>query len=168
MSLDAELFARWRTIARNFPGWTFLLDVFFNPGTYRFIGSDLLGAMNSDPRMKRAFAALDATPSHLIPALSTMAQVNVRRCDDAFKAVGVAYITVPIALAALVSDAAPDVTRALILENANSIIPILAALILTPVTYFCGAWRAKQIAWTIDLYCANAAALERSRENQSR
>ncbi len=167
MSIDATLHAHWRAVARHFPGWTFAFDVFFNPGTYRFIGSDLIGAMRADPRVKRAIAALDDAPPHILPALSTMAQVNVRRCDDAFKAVGVAYITVPIALAALVSEAAPDITRAVILGNVNTIAPLVAAFVLTPVAYFCGAWRAKQIAWTIDLYRANAAALEDAGEDQS-
>lgn len=163
MSIDAALFGYWRAVARHFPGWTFAFDVFFNPGTYRFLGSDLIQAMRVDPRVKRAFAALDSTPPHLLPALDAIAHVNVRRADDAFKGVAVAYITVPIALAALVSEAAPDVTRAVILGNVNTIAPILVALILTPVTYFCGAWRAKQIAWTIDLYRANLAARETSR-----
>jgi hypothetical protein len=166
MSVDAALHERWRAVARLFPGWTFLWDVFFNPGTYRFLGSDLLGAMRADPRVKRAFAALDTTPRHLLPALTTMAHINARRTDDAFKAVALAYITVPIGLAALVSEAAPDITRAVILGNVNTIAPLVFALIVTPVTYFCGSWRAKQIAWTIDLYRANIAAQEMSREDQ--
>lgn len=166
MSVDAALYERWRAVARQFPGWTLAFDVFFNPGTYRFMGSDLMPAMRADPRVKRAFAALDGAPPHMLSPLTTIAHVNARRSDDAFKAVAVAYVTIPIALAALVSDAAPEVTRAVILGNANTIWPILVALVLTPVTYFCGAWRAKQIAWTIDLYRANVAAQETSREDQ--
>lgn len=167
MSLDTALHERWRAVARHFPGWTFAFDVFFNPGTYKFFDSDLFGAMRSDPRVKRAFAALDKTPRRMLPALSAMANVNVRRTDDAFKAVALSYVTIPIALAALVSEAAPDLTRAVILGNVNTIGPIVFALILTPVSYFCGAWRAKQIAWTIDLYRANAMAQETSGEDQS-
>ena len=167
MSVDTALHERWRAVARHFPGWTFAFDVFFNPGTYRFLGSDLVAAMRADPRVKRAFAALDNTPRHMLSPLATMAEINARRADDAFKAVAVAYVTVPIALAALVSEAAPDVTRAVILGNVNTIAPLVFALVLTPVTYFCGSWRAKQIAWTIDLYRANAMAQEMSREDQS-
>ena len=160
MSVDVALYEHWRTVARHFPGWTFAFDVFFNPGTYRFLGSDLLGAMKVDPRVKRAFTALDNAPPHLLQSLETMAHINVRRADDAFKAVALTYITIPIALGALVSEAAPDVTRAIILGNLNTIAPLVVALVLTPVTYFCGAWRAKQIAWTIELYRANLAARE--------
>ena len=167
MSIDAALYERWRAIARHFPSWTFAFDVFLSPGTYKFIGTDLLGAMRTDPRAKRAFTALEATPDHLLPALDAMAHINARRADDAFKAVAVAYITVPIALAALVSEAAPEITRAVILGNVNNIAPVLAALVLTPVAYFCGAWRAKQIVWTIELYRAHKAAQEMSREDQS-
>ncbi|MEZ5955800.1 MAG: hypothetical protein R3C27_01110 [Hyphomonadaceae bacterium] len=167
MSLDTVLHERWRAVARHFPAWAFGFDVFFNPGSYRFIGSDLTTSMRVDPRVKRAFAALEQTPSRMLEALSMMAHINVRRTDDAFKAIAVGYVTVPIALAALVSEAAPDITRSLILGNLHTIAPVLGVFIVTPVTYFCGAWRAKQIAWTIDLYRANIAAQERSREDQS-
>lgn len=158
MSIDSALHAHWRAVARHFPAWSFPVDVFLNPGTWRFVGVDLMGAMRADPRVKRAFAALGQTPAHMLLSLSTMAQLNARRADDAFKSVAVAYISVPIALAALVSEAAPDVTRAAVLANLENIVIGVLTLLLTPVVYFCGAWRAKQIAWTIDLYRANAAA----------
>ena len=166
MSIDAALHTNWRAVARHFPAWTAPLDWFLNPGTYRFFGADLTGAMRADPRVKRAFAALDQTPSHALAPLSEMAQLNARRSGDAFKAVAVAYVSVPIALTALVSEAAPDIARAMILGNLNNIAITVGSFVATPIVYFCGNWRAKQIAWTIDLYRANATALEGAREEQ--
>ena len=91
--------------------------------------------------------ALGETPVEMLAPLAAMAELNARRTQDAFKAVAVAYISVPIALAALVSEAAPDVMRTTILTNLDGIAPIVAAFLLTPIVYFCGHWRAKQIAW---------------------
>lgn len=87
-----------------------------------------------------------------------MARLNVERTGDAFKAVAVCYVTIPLALAALLSDAAPDQAR-LFLERAGSdILVLLAWLLLAPTIYFISHWRAKQMAWSIELYRAGALA----------
>lgn len=156
--MSSDLNARWRAIAKLFPSWALPLDMFFNAGTYRFMGGDLLQAMHADWRVRRALKLLEDASAGEIEALMALALLNERRCNDAFKGVAVAYITVPIALAALVSDAAPEATRDFILANAQSIAPFVITLILTPIVYFCGYWRAKQIAWTIEFFRAGALA----------
>lgn len=158
MSGGGDLNTRWRAIARLFPAWALPVDMFFNAGTYRFMGSDLLQSMRSDWRVKRALKLLAESSAQEVAALEASAALNERRCNDAFKAVAVAYITVPIALAALVSDAAPEVTREVIVANASAIAPIVIAFVLTPIVYFFGYWRAKQLSWVIAMFRADSLA----------
>ncbi len=158
MSTSVNPNARWRAIVRLFPAWALPFDMFFNAGTYRFMGSDLLQSMRSDWRVKRALKLLADCSAQEVAALEALAALNERRCNDAFKAVAVAYITVPIALVALVSDAAPEVARAAIVANVDSIAPIVIAFVLTPVVYFFGFWRAKQLTWAIEMFRAEGLA----------
>ena len=143
-------------LVRRFPAWGLPFDLFFNPSTWRFVGSDLLPSMRADPRVQRGLASLAGATDELIVALSDLAALNEKRTGDAFRTIAVAYVTLPIAMAALVSEAAPDFTRSFILDNAGRITPIIAALVLTPIVYFCGHCRAKQIAWTFALLRAQA------------
>jgi hypothetical protein len=68
------------------------------------------------------------------------------------------YVSVPVAMAALLSDAAPDFLSTLIRDYATTIILLIIGTVLFPILYFCGNWRAKQIAWVIELYRAGAIA----------
>ena len=87
-----------------------------------------------------------------------MAKVNESRSNDIFRAVFLGYVSVPIALGALLSDAAPEVLSEMIRDYATSIVMLLIGTLVFPIVYFCGNWRAKQIAWVIELYRAGAIA----------
>jgi hypothetical protein len=151
--------SQWRALTKLFPVWMMPLDFFFNASTYRFWGADLISSMQADWRVRRAAAVLSQQPQ-MLETLAQLADINVARTNDAFKAVALAYVTLPLALAALVSDAAPEAARAALTEHLPWLWPLIAALALTPLLYFCGHWRAKQIAWSIALFRAGAVAAE--------
>jgi hypothetical protein len=73
-----------------------------------------------------------------------------------FRVIFLTYVSAPLALAAMLSEAAPDFLRSLISDYANGLVILLIGSVIFPVLYFCGNWRAKQIVWTIDLCRANA------------
>ena len=149
--------SQWRALTKLFPGWTMVFDFFFNPSTYHFWGSDLIQSMQADWRVRRAAAVLAGAPGNL-EALTEIAQVNVARTNDAFKAVAVIYVSLPLGLAALFSDAAPDWLSDLLTQHLNIVLPTVIALSAAPLQYFAAHWRAKQIAWTIELFRAGALA----------
>lgn len=149
---------QWRALTKLFPDWSVPLDFFLNPSTYRFWGPDLIQSMLADWRVRRAAALLTQQPE-MVGALAKLSQVNVARTNDAFKAVALIYISLPLGLAALVSDAAPEQARSAVTEYMPLVWPLLVGLILGPLHYFFSHWRAKQIAWVIELFDTGVIAL---------
>jgi hypothetical protein len=173
MSVDQqELQRRWRTLVRHYPVWRMFIDLTFDPGSWRLVGSDLVSLIVQSKNARKAARALDGASLEMLNALSGMANVNERRATDIFRAVFLGYVSVPIALAAMLSDASPDLLRELLTEMTPGLIIFLIGTLVFPIVYFCGSWRAKQIAWVVDLYRAGALAplpeTERERNNQSR
>jgi len=173
MSVDqADLQQRWRTLVRHYPVWRMFFDLTFDPASYRLIGADLVSFVVRSKRARRAARALDGASPDLLNALSGMANVNERRATDIFRAVFLAYVSVPIALAAMLSDASPELLRGMLTDMTPGFIVFLAGTVIFPILYFCGSWRAKQIGWVIELYRAGALAplpeTEHERKNQSR
>lgn len=150
---DISVQSQWRALTRLFPGWAVPIDFLFNASTYSFWGADLVRSMQTDWRVRRAVSVLSQQPQ-MLDALFQIAEVNTARTNDAFKAVALSYVTLPLALAALVSDAAPGVARAVLLQYLPWIWPFVVASALAPLQYFFAHWRAKQIAWTITLFRA--------------
>ncbi len=152
----AEARTRWRALTKHFRVITAPFDAFFHPSSYRLMGADLLPGLLDGKRPREIARVLSGAAPDTLETLAAMARLNVERTGDAFKAVAVCYVTIPLALAALLSDAAPDQAR-LFLERAGSdLLIILAWLLLAPAIYFISHWRAKQIAWSIELYRARA------------
>lgn len=158
MAHPEELQTRWKAIASHFRAWTLPIDLVFDPASYGLWGADLLPSMMNHRRARAALAHLEGADEKTLESLSTMATVNAQRSGDVFKGVATCYITLPIALTALLSDAAPEQTRAFLGEYSGELLNGVIALALGPVIYFMGHWRAKQIAWTIELYRAGAMA----------
>jgi len=173
MSVDQEeLQRRWRGIVRHYPTWRMLIDLTFDPASWRLIGSDLVSLVIESKAARKAARALDGASAEMLNAISGMAGVNERRATDIFRAVFLGYVSVPIALAAMLSDAAPDTLRALMTDVTPALVIFLAGTVLFPILYFCGSWRAKQIGWVVELYRAGALAplpeTQHERKNQSR
>lgn len=157
MSIDAdEVQQRWRGVARHFPLWRFGIDLFFDVDSWRMIGADITTMMLHNKKVRRAAHAMEGASAETLEALAGVAKVNESRSNDIFRAVFLGYVSVPIAFAALLSDAAPDALNGFVSEYSSAIVMMLIGGVLFPAVYFCGNWRAKQIAWTIDLYRGGA------------
>jgi len=148
----------WRTLNTHFRVITAPLDAFVHPSSYRLMGADLLPGLLDGKRPREIVRVLSGATPEVLDALAAMARLNVERTGDAFKAVAVCYVTIPLALAALLSDAAPDQVRRFLEHAGSDILIILAWLLLAPAVYFISHWRAKQIAWSIELYRCGALA----------
>lgn len=135
-----------------------VFDMFLDTNSWRLIGADVTSLVVEGKNARRAVGEMtDASPETL-DALKAIAKVNEQRSSDLFRAVFLGYVSVPIALMALLSDAAPDAMRSFISEFAAGIIVFIIGTVVFPIVYFCGNWRAKQIAWVIELYSAGAIA----------
>ncbi len=151
-----ELQWRWKGVAKRFPLWRFGFDLLFDPNSWRMIGADITSMVVKSGNVRRAAEAMQGASAETLDALEKMAKVNEARSNDIFRAVFLGYVSIPLALGALLSDAAPDFLTKLISDQAPSIVVFLIGSAVLPIIYFCGNWRAKQIAWTIELYRAGA------------
>ncbi len=151
-----ELQQRWKGVAKRFPLWRFGFDLLFDPNSWRMIGADITSMVVKSGNVRRAAAAMEGASAEMLDALEKMAKVNEARSNDIFRAVFLGYVSIPLALGALLSDAAPDFLTKVISDQAPSIVLFLIGSAVFPIVYFCGNWRAKQIAWTIELYRAGA------------
>lgn len=150
----ADVITLWRSLIRIFPAVTLPLDFFFSPSMWRLIGSDLIPSLVRNRKSRRVASLLAAAPDAAIGAIADLAKINAERTSEVFRLVAVGYISLPIAVAALLSDAAPDFVRAAIANNMGLVLYGLAVLALTPIVYFCGMWRARQLRWAIEAYQA--------------
>jgi len=153
-----DLQATWRSLIRIFPVWLMPFDVLFSQTTWRFFGADLLTGPFRDRKSQKVAAIVGPLPPETVETLKTLADINVRRTSAAFSAVAVAYVSLPVALSALVSEVAPEVVRDFVFTNGNFVVSLLAGLALGPFTYFGAMWRARQLAWTVELVSAGAIA----------
>ena len=152
----ADINALWRSLIRIFPAVTLPIDFFFSPSMWRLLGSDLMPSLVQNRRSRRVASLLAGVSDDMLRAVADLARINVERTSEVFRLVAVGYVSLPIAAAALLSDAAPDVIRIALAEHLGSVIYGLAVLALTPAVYFCGLWRARQLRWAIEAYQTGA------------
>ncbi len=148
----------WRKLVKLFPAVSLPLDMFVSPSTWRLLGTDLTPSVVRNVRARKAAAVLAGAAPETVATLTEMARLNASRTGDIFRTVAVGYISLPITLAALVSEAAPDVLRTMVTNNLNSVVYWVFVFGLTPIFYFCGMWRAKQLQWAIEYF--NAGVIE--------
>lgn len=159
MSVDpAEVQRRWKGVVQQYRLWRFAIDLFFDVNSWRMIGVDITTMVVQSKSAQRAALALQGASPETLEAVAAVAKVNESRSNDIFRAVFLGYVSVPIALGALLSDAAPDVLTEIVRDYAAAIVTMLIGALVFPIVYFCGNWRAKQVAWVIDLYRAGAIA----------
>ncbi|MBL8544817.1 MAG: hypothetical protein JNL81_00035 [Hyphomonadaceae bacterium] len=157
MSPDpAEVRRRFKAVARCYPLWRFIIDLFFDINSWRMIGADVTTLMIESKSAGRAAGAMVGASPETLEALASIAKVNEQRSSDIFRAVFLGYVSAPVALAAMLSDAAPDFLSAFASAYASVMVALLIGALLFPATYFCGNWRAKQIVWAIELFRAGA------------
>jgi hypothetical protein len=148
---SGELQALWRSLVRLYPAWTIMLDFFFNPSTYRLWGVDLLRGPMLDRKSKKVAAALAGVSSPNANTIAKLAAMNVQRASNLFTAIGITYVSLPLALGALVSDIAPEAARTFITENISFVVPFVVGLAFARISYFFSMWRARQLLWAIEL-----------------
>lgn len=153
-----ELQRLWGSLVRIFPSWSLPIDMFFSPSSWRMVGVDMIASQVHDRRVRRAATALQGVPDDMLISLMQMARLNEERATNLFRSVAVCYITLPIAVGAFLSDAAPEAVSAYINNNLDSIGPLILALVITPIIYFFGMWRSKQVVWAIELHRAGGVA----------
>lgn len=159
MSVDAiDIQKRWKGVAQHFPLWRFMIDLFFDWGSYRMFGSDITSMVLQNKNARRAAGEMDGASEETLSALASIAKVNESRSNDVFRAVFLGYVSVPIAITAMASDAAPEFLSAFMRDYLGVALAVLIGALVFPIIYFCGNWRAKQIAWLIELYRAGAIA----------
>ncbi|MCC6786814.1 MAG: hypothetical protein IT547_03165 [Hyphomonadaceae bacterium] len=159
MSIDpSDVQQRFRAVAKCYPLWRFIADLFFDVSSWRMIGADVTTLMITSKSARRAARTMEGASPEMLEALASIARINEQRSSDIFRAVFLGYVSAPVALAAMLSDAAPDFLTAFISEYASGIVILLIGSLVFPLTYFCGNWRGKQIAWVIELYRAGAIA----------
>lgn len=157
MSVDPnDVRRRWREVTRQFPLWRFALDLFFDANSWRIISADVTSMVLESKNARRAAQALEGASTETLDSISAIARVNESRSSDLFRAVFLGYVSVPIALAAMLSDAAPQTLSAMLEQYATAIVVLLIGTLVFPIVYFCANWRAKQIAWVVELYRSGA------------
>jgi hypothetical protein len=155
----AEINALWGRLTRIYPAWSLPIDMFISPSTWRLLGSNLAPSVVRDGKARRLAAILSSASPEAAEKMTDMARLNVWRTSDIFRLVAVGYVSMPIAIAALLSEAAPDFLRELLAANIGAIVSWVIILTITPIVYFCSMWRAKQIQWAIEYYKAGAIEL---------
>jgi hypothetical protein len=157
MTKSGDLIALWRSIVRPFPAWSLGFDFLFSPATYRLLGTDLTTpSIARDRRVRNMAGFLGNAPADVCARLMQLARINADRTEAFFKASAVTYVSLPIALAALISDVAPSEVHDLLSDWLPHIAVVLFGLIVGPLYYFAGMWRAKQILWAIELCMVGA------------
>jgi len=133
-------------------------QVLFSRTTWRFIGADLLAGPFGDRKSQKVADIVGPLPAETVVALKRLAEVNVRRTAAAFSAVAVAYVSLPVAIGALLSEIAPEVMRDLVFSSGSVVIAVLVGLAFGPLTYFGRMGRARPLEWTLYLGSAGAMA----------
>jgi hypothetical protein len=154
MANAGELQTRWRALAKRYPIWRILIDLLFDPASYRIFGSDITSVMMKSRKGRLAAQALEGASPGTLEALASIAEVNVSRTGEFLKATVFVYVSLPLGFAALLSDSAPEVLRSMAERQATSIVVFLIGAVMFPILFFCAAWRAKQISWVLQLYRA--------------
>ena len=109
MSVESEeVQRRFRAVAKRFPLWRLGFDMLFDTSSWRLIGADITTLVVQSKNVRHAANEMtDASPQTL-DAMAMLARINEQRPNDLFRAVFLGYVSIPVAMAALLSDAAPD------------------------------------------------------------
>jgi hypothetical protein len=147
----ADAWALWRRLKRLFPSWSLLLESFYTPGAWGYLGVDFISGFRRNPSTVKAFALLEGVDEATFDALSALANLNTRRQEQMLRAVVLVYLTVPLSITALAADMAGDSVLSFIRAHMDLAIPTAAGLTLGPLSYLQSHWRSRQIVGVLDL-----------------
>jgi len=148
----ARLWMLWRQLKRHFPAWSFVFSAFYTPGAWGLFGVDFTTGLRANRSTARAFEVLSQASPAEFDALTALAAVNARRQERVFRAVAIAYLTVPITLVVTWGEIAPDSVREAVERYPSSAFVLVFGLTMGALAYFISAWRARQIIDVMDLF----------------
>ncbi|MBU1346895.1 MAG: hypothetical protein KKA16_08070 [Alphaproteobacteria bacterium] len=146
-----DLWALWNQLKRLFPTWSLIPSSFYTPGAWGYLGVDFVSGFRRNPSTKKTFQLLEAVDEPTFDALSALANLNVRRQDQMLRAVVLAYLTVPLSIAALLAEISGDGVLAFVNANRTMVIQIVLVATLAPLGYLMSHWRSRQIVGVLDL-----------------
>jgi hypothetical protein len=146
-----ELWDLWRRLKALFPAWSLIPSSFVTPGAWGYAGVDFLSGFRRNPSTIKVFDMLKDVDEATFDALSALANLNTRRQDQMLRAVIVAYLTVPLSIAALAAEVAGDSLLSFIREHPQLVFSIAAGAALGPLHYVMTHWRSRQIVGVLDL-----------------
>lgn len=146
-----ELWDLWRRLKTLFPAWSLIPSSFYTPGAWGYAGVDFLSGFRRNPSTIKVFDLVRDVDDATFDALSALANLNARRQDQMLRAVIVAYLTVPLTIAALLAEVAGDSLLSFIREHPQLVFAIGGGAALGPVHYLMTHWRSRQIVGVLDL-----------------
>ena len=146
-----EAWRLWTALKGHFPAWSLIPSSFYTPGAYGYLGVDFLTGFRRNPSTLAAFDLLEGADAATFDAVSALAALNTRRQEQMFRAVVIAYLTVPISILALLAEVAGDGLVSFAREHANIIIPVVIGATGAALSYGSGLWRSRQIQGVLDL-----------------
>lgn len=147
----ADAWALWDKLRRLFPAWSLFLESFFTPGAWGYMGVDFLTGFRKNRSTIKSFELLDGVDDATFDALSALANLNARRQDQMLRAVIIAYLTVPLSVAALWAELAGDSLLSFVKTKPELTIQIVVGVTMGPLSYFMSHWRSRQIVGVLDL-----------------
>lgn len=147
----AEAWRLWTRLKAHFPAWSLIPSSFYTPGAWGYLGVDFITGFRRNPSTLAAFDILAGADGATFDAVVALAALNARRQDQMFRAVVIAYLTVPVTLLALLAEVAGASIMPFVRAHADVIIPLIVASAGAPLSYGMSAWRARQMLGVLDL-----------------
>lgn len=141
----------WRGYKRLFPTWTLPLSTWSTPGSWGWLGNDLLSGLRKNPSTRKAFALLAETPNDVFNGLSALAAMNLRRQEQGFQLLLAVYITIPVTLLIALGEIDGERFWRLVQADEGMIVRLGFFLIALTLFYLAALWRARQMVHVLDL-----------------
>ena len=147
----SEAWRLWTELHAHFPAWSLIPSSFYTPGAWGYLGVDFISGFRRNPSTIAAFKVLEGADDSMFDAVAALAALNARRQEQMFRAVVIAYLTVPVSILALLAEVAGDSVMAFARAHADLVIPIVVGSASAPVSYGMSHWRSRQILGVLDL-----------------
>jgi hypothetical protein len=134
----------FRTASLPISGWT-------TPGSWGWLGNDIVSGLRRNPSTQKAFRLLEDVPPELFNALSALATLNQRRQEQGFQMLAVFYVTVPVTLFVSAGEIAPEATLAFARDQTSTLFGLVLVTIGVTLVYLGSLWRARQMVQVLDL-----------------
>jgi hypothetical protein len=149
--LQHPVWARWARLKRLFATWRFVTDAVTTRSGWSLFGLDFVTGMRRDRSTERVMAIMQDADAAEFDAVTALAALNARRQDRVFKAVAVAYLSVPVTLLATWGEVTPDAVERVFREEPRAVLSIVFALTASVLIYFMSSWQSRRLVDALDL-----------------